>query len=247
MTESIHFPRRYIFVSLNGYWPGYDYYRYYNYGIYPYVWYTTAQSPYNASEPYPATGSSHTDNPYTYGTNEYYGFANITEPAKETAVDKLFEQGVDAFTAGNYSRASEFFLEAKNNAPDDIILPFAYIQSLFAEEKYAQAARQLRDTINRQPVGSEWVFYPRGLYLDDDVLNKQIEKLAGNAENSSDLQLLAGYQFLGIHQFEESLDVLNKAQAGDKFNQIAVGKLMYILNSLKANYQTVSAGSQYIR
>ncbi|MEN6386364.1 MAG: hypothetical protein ABFD79_14355 [Phycisphaerales bacterium] len=240
-----HIPRRYIFVSLNGYWPGYNYLRYYNYGTYPYFWYMTADSPYQTgSNPYPATGNSYSnDNPYTYkeGNANYEPFANITEPAKQTSTDQYFQKGVELFAAGNYSRASDYFYQAKGNARSDVILPFAYIQSLFAEGKYPEAARNLRDTMDRQPAGSDWAFYPRGLYLDEKVLLSQIDKLVSQAGSNSELQLLAGYQLMGVGRYDEALDFLNKAQASDKNNQTAAGKLIFVLNNLKANYQTQNA------
>jgi tetratricopeptide (TPR) repeat protein len=206
---------------------------------------STYQSNANMSPP-PAGSSYINDNPYTYqgGDENYETFGNISVPAKQTSADQYFQRGVDLFAAGNYAKASDYFEQAKRTAPSDVILPFAYVQSLFAEGKYTEAARQLRDTINRQPAGSEWAFYPRGLYLDDNVLMGQIDKLARQAGSDSDLQLLAGYQLLGIHQFDAAMDFLNKAQLGDKNNQIAVGKLMFILNNLKANYQSQNAGSE---
>lgn len=207
-----------------------------------------ASSPYKPGTSYPPTGSGYeSDNPYTfYGTEDEKPFANVTQPARETAADRHFEQGVNAFAAGDYSKAVTYFHEAKNSAPSDVILPFAYIQALFANENYTEAARQLRATINKQPVGSEWAFYPRGLYTDDQILMSQIDSLLEKASSDSDLQLLAGYQLLGVHRFDEALEYLNNAQAGDRYNQVAVGKLLYVLNNLKTNYDVKNSDSEYL-
>jgi uncharacterized protein HemY len=140
------------------------------------------------------------------------------------------------FAAGNYSKASDYFFQAKALAPSDVILPFAYVQSLFAEGKYVDAARNLRQVIDQQPTGSEWAFYPRGLYTDDEILMKQISKLLEQTGTNSDLQLLAGYQLLGVHQFDSAANYLNMA-ISDSDNQAAAGKLLFILDNLKANYQ----------
>jgi uncharacterized protein HemY len=58
------------------------------------------------------------------------------------------------------------------------------------------------------------VFYPRGLYKDDDTLYKHIDGLMDQIEKSpsdADLQLLLGYHLLGIGEAEKALDPLQKA------------------------------------
>ncbi|OHB52834.1 MAG: hypothetical protein A2Y10_07920 [Planctomycetes bacterium GWF2_41_51] len=243
----MHYPKRYIFVSLTGYWPGYNDYRYYDYGTYPYFWYMVSSSPYQPNQPYPPTGSRYdNENPYTYGSDDVEAFASITEPDSKTSADLYFEKGVNAFAAGNYRQAEVFFHQAKNSEPSDVILPFAYVQALFAQGEYEKASRQLREIIRRQPVGKEWVFYPRGLYTDDQILMNQIDQLISKASDNTDMQLLAGYQLLGVQKLELAMEYLNKAQAGDRFNQIAVGKLMYVLNNLKTNYEVKNSDSEYL-
>ncbi|MHC4501390.1 MAG: hypothetical protein ACYS21_20055, partial [Planctomycetota bacterium] len=72
-----------------------------------------------------------------------------------------------------------------------------------------EAVRNL-DPENRQ------VFYPLGCYPDEDLLNNQIAALseAAAAEPSNaDLQLLLGYQLLGVASYDDALDALQKAQA----------------------------------
>ncbi|OQA03108.1 MAG: hypothetical protein BWY69_00651 [Planctomycetes bacterium ADurb.Bin401] len=242
-----HFPKRYIFVSLNGYWPGYNDYRYYDYGTYPYFWYMVASTPYKPDEAYPPIGSKYdNDNPYTYYGSENEPFAMVTSPEDKTSADQYFEKGVGAFAAGNYRQAEIFFYQAKSSEPEDIILPFAYVQAIFAQGEYDKAARQLRNIIDRQPVGREWVFYPRGLYTDDSILMKQIDQLVSKATDNPDLQLLAGYQLLGVQKLDLAMEFLNKAQAGSKFNQLSAGKLLYVLNNLNTNYEVRNSGSEYL-
>jgi hypothetical protein len=207
---------RYTFVSLNGYWPGYSYYRYYNYRTYPYYWYITG------------------DSSYQFNTNSYGTFADIASPMPQDTTDRCFEQGVNYFAIGDYTKAADYFFLAKSYAPTDSILPYAYVQALFAAGNYSNAAQNLRTAMESQPISSHWAFYPRGLYKDDSVLTMQINTLVNQASFSSDYQLLAGYQLLGVGRFDEALVCLNSAKLADGRNQIACDKLIYILNNLKA-------------
>jgi hypothetical protein len=218
-----YYHRRYVFVSLGGYWPlHYRYTRYYWYGCHPYRWYG-----------YYPIAREVTGDTYNYYTYNYYNngdttasevyqptseiqpvdhttFADVRErlaqeaagePDQVSLADRYFEDAVRAFGAGDYDLAAETFAKAIEFAPDDMILPFAYCQALFAGEKYTEAAEVLRMALAKVSPEKEGVFYPRGLYAKDDVLLEQIGELAEKAELYSfdgDLQLLLGYQLLGI-------------------------------------------------
>jgi hypothetical protein len=257
--------RRYIFVSLGGYWPmDYCYLRYYWYGCHPYWWYGY----------YPVarevTGDTH--NYYTY--NYYYsdgaastGYSQATdalmpvdhntfadvreklaqqaakEPAAETAADVQFDEAVKAFEAGDYETAIENFSEAGKLAPDDMILPFAYSQSLFANGQYAEAAEVLRAALAKVSPEKEGVFYPRGLYSDDDILFEQIEHLKQKTESYSfdaDLQLLLGYQLLGIGEVDKAVKPLQQASL-DLGNAEAATVLLNLVEKIKTNMETENA------
>lgn len=218
-------PRRYIFVSLNGYWPGYNYTRYYYYGTYPYYWYMSDSS---TDQP----GSYNNYNPYDYSNDVQQPFAYVAAPEKETAADKYFEYGVNAFADGDYDKAVVSFYRAENGASEDMILPFAYIQALFADGNYLKAVQQLRQTLAKQPAGQQWVFFPRGLYTDAQVLTAQINELIGQASADSDLQLLAGYQLLGMQKLDQASEYLNKAKE-DKYNEAAAAKLLDLIQNLR--------------
>jgi hypothetical protein len=139
-----YYHRKYVFISLGGWWPyDYSYRRYYWYGYHPYVWYGYYPV---ASEV--AVGS---DNYYTYNYN-YYGDdgsyttyssdtptdpvtqarlraqleqQKIAPPASQTLADTRFEEGVKSFEAGEYAAAAAKFEEARRLSPNDMILPFA--------------------------------------------------------------------------------------------------------------------------
>ncbi|MHC4566749.1 MAG: tetratricopeptide repeat protein, partial [Planctomycetota bacterium] len=244
-----HYPyyhRKYLFVSLGGYWPlGYNYRRYYWYGYHPYNWYGY----------YPIAREVQTGS-YNYYTYNYYGndssyqpapvpestvFEQLGEqpgePAEATLVDTYFEEAVKGFEAGNYDRAAEKFARAMELAPNDVVLPFAYSQALVANRQYSQAAEVLRAALAKVKPEKEGVFYPRGLYPKEELLLAQIDDLAEKAglfSSDADLQLLLGYQLLGIGQVDQALAPLMFASR-DMVNAEAAGVLLKLLEKIKTS------------
>jgi tetratricopeptide (TPR) repeat protein len=219
-----YYHRKYVFISLGGWWPtDYSYMRYYWYGWHPYEWYGY----------YPIAQEVAADN-YNYYTYNYYNadgsstsyvsetpiqtgrqavdtstWADVrekldkqeAEPAAATLADTRFEGGVKSFEAGNYGEAAREFEQAMRLSPNDMILPFAYAQAMFADGRYTESAEILRMAISRVSPEKEGVFYPRGLYANDDVLYAQIEKLVEKLDQfgyDADMQLLLGYHLLGM-------------------------------------------------
>jgi hypothetical protein len=263
-----YYHRKYIFVSLGGYWPlYYPYTRYYWYGYHPYVWY--------GYYPIAREVQGNTYNYYTYNyytddnagvsVSEQVGdgivpvdhntFADVREklaqqaaeePAEVTLADTYFEEAVKAFEVDNYDVAIEKFGEAMALAPEDMILPFAYSQALFAHGQYSEAAAVLRQTLANVTPDKEGIFYPRGLYSDDDVLFEQINLLAERAELYSfdaDLQLLLGYQLLGIGRLDEAVVPLQNACL-DMENAVAATVLLNMLEKIRAENITVESINQ---
>ena len=244
------FHQRFLFVNPCGFWPyDYDYLRYYWYGCYPYYWYG-----YN---PVPYEYGGDTNNYYTYnyygdnssGQASSSGYGNqpvdqsalkqvqeqAKPPASQTPADTYFDEGVKAFGNGDYSTATEKFAGAKGLSPNDKILPFAYSQSLLAAGNYTEAAASLREALAKVNPEAEGVFYPRGLYSDDDVLLKQIDALNEAAQKSQDsnLQLLLGYQQLGIGELDNAEAPLKQAST-DKVNGPSAESLLQLLDKLQA-------------
>jgi hypothetical protein len=254
-----HYPyyhRKYVFVSLGGYWPvSYTYRRYYWYGYHPYHW----------CGYYPIARQVHTDT-YNYYTYNYYNSDNGSayqpepttekvvfeqlgkqppEPEEVTLVDTYFEEAVKAFEANNYDKAAEKFGRAMELAPDDMVLPFAYSQALMADRQYLKAAEVLRDAIAKAKPEKEGVFYPRGLYPKEEVLVAQIDDLAEKAElfsSDADLQLLLGYQLLGIGQVDQALEPLMFASR-DMVNAEAARVLLKLLEKIKTANAEIETGS----
>ncbi|MBN2133095.1 MAG: hypothetical protein JW741_26580 [Sedimentisphaerales bacterium] len=248
-----YYHRKYVFVSLGGYWPfGYSYLRYYWYGYHPYAWY--------GYYPVPREASYDTQNYYTY--NYYTGEQPATyteqpvpgdmqerlqqqqgQPAEQTLADTRFEEGVKSFESGDYTTAAAKFATAIKLAPDDVILPFAHAQALFADRQYSAAAQVLRDAFKSMSPEKEGIFYPRGLYPDDDVLFAQIERLLDKLEQfgyDGDLQLLLGYHLLGIGETEYARRPLELASR-DIQNAEAARTMLSLLEKMEAD---VTAGSQ---
>jgi tetratricopeptide (TPR) repeat protein len=247
-----YYHRKYVFVSLGGYWPrGYRYLRYHWYGCHPYDWYGYYPI---AREVQGHSYNYYTYNYYTNGTVEPYQttnsivdhttFADVREklaqqadevPYSETLADSYFEGAIKAFEAGEYDSAASMFAKAIDLAPDDMILPFAYSQALFANEKYPEAAELLRAALAKVLPQEQGVFYPRGLYPDDDVLFDQIENLTERANLYSfdaDLQLLLGYHLLGIGRIEEA--VIPLQQAGqDLQNTASAAVLLDLIQKIR--------------
>jgi len=238
-----YYHRKYLFVSLGGYWPSsYNYRRYYWYGSHPYQWYGYS----------PLAREVQTDsyNYYTYNyyNNDAYGSAPMTEsavfeqlgeqpgePDQATLVDTYFEEAVKGFEAGNYAGAVEKFARAMELAPNDMVLPFAYGQALMANKQYSQAAEVLRAALAKVTPEKEGVFYPRGLYPKEELLLAQIDDLAEKAElfsSDADLQLLLGYQLLGIGQVDQALAPLMFASR-DLVNAEAATALLRLLEQIR--------------
>jgi tetratricopeptide (TPR) repeat protein len=232
-----YYHRRYVFVSLGGYWPDYTYMRYYWYGCQPYTWYGY----------YPPDNIAYgnTYNYYYYNNQPPSDANNVmhqklgekppAQPQQETPADSSFDQAVQAFTSGDYNSAANKFYEAQVLAPDDIVLPYAYIQALFAEGQYKLAGRVLRGALVKQKPDKEGVFYPRGLYSDQNVLLRQIDKLDRTVTLNgpdADSQLLLGYQLLGIGKYDDAAPHLQIA-AQDSNDKDAATMLLDLLEKLK--------------
>jgi len=235
-----------MFISLGGYWPSsYRYTRYYWYGCHPYNWYGYYPI---AREVRGTNYNYYTYNYYTDGDSGYQPAQTIVnsevyenlaeqtaEPEQATLADVYFEEAVKAFEVAEYNTAAMKFAKAVELAPEDMILPFAYGQALMASQQYSKAAEVLRGALAKVSPEKEGVFFPRGLYPDEDSLLKQIDRLAERAAQFSydaDLQLLLGYQLLGIGQHDRAVEPLMNA-GKDLENAKAAAVLMELLEKIK--------------
>lgn len=254
-----YYHRKYVFISLGGWWPwDYNYVRYYWYGYHPYAWLGYYPVPrevegdtynyytynyYTDDGSTPATSQTSSGGlPYGIDAETYAKVQQrvreqqATEPAATTQADTMFETGVTSFEAGNYAEAAQSFETAMELAPNDVILPFAYAQALFASGQYSQAADVLRAALKSASPEQEGVFYPRGLYSDDEALFGQIEKLLDKIDAygfDADLQLLLGYHLLGVGETDYARGPLEQASKDVK-NAQAAKVLLDVLNKQEA-------------
>jgi tetratricopeptide (TPR) repeat protein len=209
--------RKHVFICLGGSWPiGYGHRRYFWYSYYPVTY-----------------------NYYTYNYNKMTALPDpeqgLEPPGRETLADRFFDEGAAAFEAGNYYMASEKFARASELAPGDIIIPFAHVQTLFANEKYAEAAEILRDALMRISPDEQGIYFPRGLYKDEATLSDQINKLIEECDfyyRNSDLRLLLGYQLFGVNEIDEAIEVLEQP-ANDLKNAAAAEILLNLLQKYR--------------
>lgn len=239
-----HHHRKYVFISLGGWWPyDYAYTRYYWYGYHPYVWYgyypvarevVVGGDNYYTYNYYYDDDGSYTSSSYRSSTpmppstqadlRARLEQGKAVEPAAPTLTDTRFEEGVKSFEAGDYGAAAVRFEEAMRLAPNDVILPYAYAQALFADGHHDKAADVLREALQKISPEQEGVFFPRGLYANDDVLFGQIEKLLDRIDRSAedaDLRLLLGYQLLGVGEIGHARDQLEQARQDPRNARLA--------------------------
>jgi hypothetical protein len=84
------------------------------------------------------------------------------------------------------------------------------------------------------------VYYPRGLYLDESTLTGQIDQLATAAQNNpsdSNLQLLLGYQWLGIGETQKAIEPLKNARSNPE-NRAAATMLLNLAEKIQGASQT---------
>jgi tetratricopeptide (TPR) repeat protein len=264
-----YYHRKYVFTSLGGWWPyDYDYMRYYWYGYHPYLWYGY----YPIAREVDVGGNDYYTYNYYYGNDGgYTGYNSDTPmdpvtqarlraqleqqraapPAPQTLADTRFDEGVKSFEAGEYAAAALKFGEAMRLSPQDVILPFAYTQALFADGRYDKAADMLREALKNVTPEKEGVFFPRGLYANDDALFAQVEKLVDkvdSTENDADLQLLLGYQLLGVGETGYAREQLEQASQAPK-DAVAAGILLNVVEKMEkeAGPAATKAGSGTIK
>lgn len=230
-------------MSLGGYWPiDYGYLRYYWYGWHPYYWYGYYPPAYRVGRDadryytYNTYNYYHEDDHESSFRSEHNSDMDDSnredsqdpyvehpvepekEPPEETLADRCFEEGVKAFEAGNYQLAVSKFEDASRLEPEDMVLPFARIQALIADQQYKKAAETLRSALRVLPPDQAGLFFPRGLYPDDEILLSHIDRLSAQSQRhpyNTDLQLILGYQFLGVGKYDEAEESLRKAGLDD--------------------------------
>jgi len=262
-----YYHRKYVFISLGGWWPDdYYYMRYYWYGYHPYLWYgyypmatevvgeTNNYYTYNYYNDDGTLNSSYTtDTPPQYADQNTFADVRAkleqqkkAQPAPQTLADTRFEEGVKSFEAGDYAVAADKFANAAELSPEDMILPFAYAQALFADGQYTKSAAVIREGLKKVSPEKEGVFYPRGLYANDDVLYQQIQGMLDKLDQSGydpDLQLLLGYHLLGVGETGYARDALERASQ-DPQNAESANVLLKLVDKVESEAAAAKVTSQ---
>ncbi len=158
------------------------------------------------------------------------------------AVNEYLCRAAKSFASGDYEQAVETAAEAIEDRPDSAILLFIYSQSLFADGQYNKATAVLQKALSEVDIEAEGVFYPIGFYPDEDILTEQIATLGEVAEaqpENSLLQLLLGYQLLGVGDYDQARDALDSA-ADNRLTEQAAALLMEVLEKASAISETDS-------
>jgi predicted Zn-dependent protease len=158
------------------------------------------------------------------------------DAARKDRVNTYLDSVTEAFAAGDYAEASSRAFDAIKAEPDVAVLPFVYTQSLFAHGRYTRAAAVLREALSNIDPDTREIYYPHGLYPDENLLSEQIETLTNvvKAEpENADLQLLLGYQLLGADRLDQAREALQEAQ-NDYVNRDAAATLIEVLEKTPA-------------
>ena len=116
------------------------------------------------------------------------------------------------------------------------MVPFAHVQALFAAGQYQKAAEALREALLKSSPQQEGVFYPRGLYSDESLLDKQIEQLSEAVKKdpvNARMRLLLGYQLLGTGKLDEAAEHLENARLNSHTNLAAT----LLIDVLEKNFK----------
>ncbi len=209
---------------------------YYFYFSLPYRRYTYNYWPYYRAKIYP---QHPLDYPYYEIPQPYDQKPTLPQQAEMELEDSRIAQQLGiiarAFVQGDYDSAVERARKATDEIPQSTVLPFVYSQSLFAAGQYDQAADVLRTAILEVDLETQGLFFPAGFYADMDILNDQIAELSNTAaadRNNADLQLLLGYQLLGLAAYDQAAEALDLAEL-DYTNKEAAVSLKYILEQTK--------------
>ncbi|MHC4735309.1 MAG: hypothetical protein ACYTDW_12755, partial [Planctomycetota bacterium] len=150
-------------------------------------------------------------------------------------VNRYLQDIANAFSNEDYDGAVRKATEGLRAESQNLVLPFVYSQALFAVKQYSNAAGVLRKVLTKVDVEEQGVFYSLGFYRDKTVLNRQIEMLSEAVSADSDnagLQLVLGYQLLGVGKYDQALEALKVARQ-DYVNKEAAEVLIQVLEKAR--------------
>jgi tetratricopeptide (TPR) repeat protein len=206
--------------------------------------YSTYYNPYYY-EPYPVSSSVTIDysQPLVVYEQEQYAEPATTAAAPTTATTAAappdagstdpgmtaFEQGREAFIAGNYDAALTGINAALATRPDDAALHEFRALIMFATGKYRDAAATLNAVLAVGP-GWDWTTLS-GLYADIDTYTKQLRALEDYIKqnpDAADARFVLAYHYLTAGHSAEAATQLQKVVAANPKDQVATQLLQML-------------------
>jgi hypothetical protein len=227
-----HYGRRYYYYSLP-----YRYYYYPSSVVYEYHHYNPDSSYYSSTDQYQPDDSYQSESQYE--TQQQY------EEQPPADIDQRLDRIAESFASGDFFNAVYYSRRAAEQYPEDVPLKFVYAQSLMADNDYHRAAQALRQALDASDIENEGVFFPFGIYPNDQALNAHIDKLkqkVGYEPSNSSYQLLLGYELLGTEQSEDAKEALEKAKTNLENEKYAD----MLLNILERSKESISE-DKYIK
>ncbi len=136
--------------------------------------------------------------------------------------NKEFDAAREAFKAGDFAKAQTSVEKAIVLLPSDATLHEFRALTLFAQERYKDAAATLYAVLAAGP-GWEWKTM-RGLYPDEDTYTRQLRELEEHVRkepNSGEAHFVLAYQYLVLGTKEEAVKQLKevvRVQPEDKLS-----------------------------
>jgi hypothetical protein len=181
-----------------------------------------------------------------YISDESYRSQQQYEEQPAASIDNQLEKIAEAFASEDYFNAVYYSRRAVEQYPEDVPLKFVYAQSLMADNDYHRAAQALRQAIDAADIENEGVFFPFGIYPDNETLNIHIDKLKQKVRyepSNTNYQLLLGYELLGIGNYDDATTALEKAKINlenEKYANILLDVIEKLKQTAKENENTES-------
>jgi len=178
-----------------------------------------AASPYDYSQPVVVNNYNTTDGDLSSATDIDSGAATAAAAPENSEANRLFDEALAKFKAGDYAAALAGCDRAVKLSPKDSVIHEVRALSLFALGRYPEAAATLNAVLATAP-GMDWTTLS-GLYGSVDTYTSQLRKLEdfcrANPESAAGHFVLAYHYLVGGHadMASEALKVVVAKQPGD--------------------------------
>lgn len=178
-----------------------------------------ATSPYDYSQPVVVSNYVTNDGDLTNSTDATGGTATADATPENSAANRLFDEALAKFKAGDYAAALSGCDKAVKLSPKDSVIHEVRALALFALGRYPESAATLNAVLATAP-GMDWTTLS-GLYDSVDTYTTQLRKLEdfcrANPESAAGHFVLAYHYLVGGYadMATEALKVVVAKQPGD--------------------------------